>query len=98
MERVYGLACLIDAYMDVGGRATQEAKAEYAREPEGLGASTAPRHPGIAALVHPCTAERMVLVTIAGTKVTRVRTDARIKIKYREATPEIHNQRRYVTP
>jgi len=37
----------------------------------------------------------MVLVTFAGTKVTRVRTDARIKIKYREATPEIHNQRRY---
>jgi hypothetical protein len=31
----------------------------------------------------------MVLVTFAGTKVTRVRADARIKIHHREAT---HNQ------
>jgi len=35
---------------------------------------------GVAALVHPCTAERMVLVTFAGTKVTRVRADARIRL------------------
>ena len=80
VKRVYGLACLADACRDAGGR-TQEAKAG---NPKGC-ASAAPRHPGVAAFVYPCTAERMVLVTLAGTKVTRVCADARIKIKHREA-------------
>jgi hypothetical protein len=50
----YGLACLIDAYMDVGGRATQEAKAEYEREFEGvcIGRSSPSWRRGIGASMH----------------------------------------------
>ena len=36
---------------------------------------------GVAAFVHPCTAERMLLLTFRGRKVRRVRAAARIKIK-----------------
>ena len=36
---------------------------------------------GVVALVHPCTAERMLLLTFRGRKVRRVRAAARIKIK-----------------
>jgi hypothetical protein len=43
-------------------------------------------------VVHPCTAERMLLPTFRGSKVRRVRAAARVKIYHREAIQNLHSR------